>query len=204
MKDYEKLADLKKFAEDSQFRARSSGRSSEQIRSMLSKWLARRSPTSQSTRLQCWMHNASAFMNTSASTWPRSTSFPSMTEFGAASSRTSCRGRFSFAGKAAPAYRMAKLIVRLIHGVAQVIAADQVARKYLSVVFLPGLQREECAAHLSRRRSIRTDINRGNGGIWHWQYEVCDEWRAHDWNARWRERGDSRGGRARTTSSSSA
>ena len=42
-----------------------------------------------------------------------------------------------FAGKAAPAYRMAKLIVRLVHGVARAVDADQMARDLLRVVFFP-------------------------------------------------------------------
>ncbi len=42
-----------------------------------------------------------------------------------------------FAGKAAPGYRMAKLIVRLIHGVARVLDADPRSRGVLRVVFAP-------------------------------------------------------------------
>jgi starch phosphorylase len=42
-----------------------------------------------------------------------------------------------FAGKAAPAYRAAKLIIRLIHGVARAIDADPRARDVLRVVFIP-------------------------------------------------------------------
>ncbi|HEX7605007.1 MAG TPA: glycogen/starch/alpha-glucan family phosphorylase, partial [Polyangiaceae bacterium] len=44
---------------------------------------------------------------------------------------------FFFAGKAAPGYHMAKLIIRLIHGVAQTIDRDPIARKLLRVVFVP-------------------------------------------------------------------
>jgi starch phosphorylase len=44
---------------------------------------------------------------------------------------------FLFAGKAAPAYRMAKLIIRLVHGVAEVIDADPRVRARLRVVFVP-------------------------------------------------------------------
>ncbi len=44
---------------------------------------------------------------------------------------------FLFAGKAAPAYRMAKLIIRLIHGVARVLEADPASRGVLRVVFVP-------------------------------------------------------------------
>jgi starch phosphorylase len=42
-----------------------------------------------------------------------------------------------FAGKAAPAYWAAKLIIRLAHGVAEAIAADPRARDQLRVVFVP-------------------------------------------------------------------
>jgi starch phosphorylase len=42
-----------------------------------------------------------------------------------------------FAGKAAPAYRMAKLIIRLAHAVAAAIDADPKAREQLRVVFFP-------------------------------------------------------------------
>lgn len=44
---------------------------------------------------------------------------------------------FIFAGKAAPGYFMAKLIIRLIHGVAEVINRDSLAQKWLRVVFIP-------------------------------------------------------------------
>jgi starch phosphorylase len=44
---------------------------------------------------------------------------------------------FLFAGKAAPGYAMAKLMIRLIHGVAGTLAADPKARDVLRVVFVP-------------------------------------------------------------------
>ena len=44
---------------------------------------------------------------------------------------------FIFAAKAAPGYYMAKLIIRLIHGIAGVVNANPKTRGKLSVVFLP-------------------------------------------------------------------
>jgi glycogen phosphorylase len=42
-----------------------------------------------------------------------------------------------FAGKAAPGYWMAKLIIKLIHSVAEVVNADPRSREHLRVVYLP-------------------------------------------------------------------
>jgi glycogen phosphorylase len=42
-----------------------------------------------------------------------------------------------FAGKAAPGYAMAKLVVKLIHAVGERVAADQAARGRLAIAFLP-------------------------------------------------------------------
>ena len=42
-----------------------------------------------------------------------------------------------FAGKAAPSYAMAKLIIRLIHDVARVVNDDPVTADFLRIVFLP-------------------------------------------------------------------
>jgi starch phosphorylase len=44
---------------------------------------------------------------------------------------------FFFAGKAAPAYQLAKLIIKLINNVAKAIDADPAARSRLKVLFLP-------------------------------------------------------------------
>jgi starch phosphorylase len=44
---------------------------------------------------------------------------------------------FVFGGKAAPGYRLAKLVIRLIHGIAEVVNADPKTRELLRVAFLP-------------------------------------------------------------------
>jgi len=47
------------------------------------------------------------------------------------------RRTFFFAGKAAPAYRLAKLVIKLINAVSRTIDADPMVRDHLKVVFLP-------------------------------------------------------------------
>jgi starch phosphorylase len=47
------------------------------------------------------------------------------------------RRTFFFAGKAAPAYRLAKLIIKLINNVGRVIDEDPLTRERIEVVFLP-------------------------------------------------------------------
>jgi starch phosphorylase len=44
---------------------------------------------------------------------------------------------FVFAGKAAPGYWMAKLIIKLIHSIGEVVNADPLTREHLRVVYLP-------------------------------------------------------------------
>ena len=75
-----------------------------------------------------------------------------------------------FAGKAAPAYWMAKLIIRLVHGVAEAIAADPKARAQLRVVFVPDFsvktaQRIYPAADLSEQISTAGLEASGTGNM---------------------------------------
>jgi starch phosphorylase len=75
-----------------------------------------------------------------------------------------------FAGKAAPAYRAAKLIIRLAHGVAEAIAADPRARERLRVVFVPDFsvkiaQRIYPAADLSEQISTAGLEASGTGNM---------------------------------------
>jgi starch phosphorylase len=61
---------------------------------------------------------------------------------------------FFFAGKAAPAYQLAKLIIKLINNVADTIDADPVARGRLKVLFLP-----EYSASLAERLIPASDVS---------------------------------------------
>ena len=74
------------------------------------------------------------------------------------------------AGKAAPAYRMAKLIIRLAHGIAEAIAGDPLARDHLRVVFVPDFsvkvaQRIYPAADLSEQISTAGMEASGTGNM---------------------------------------
>ncbi|HEY5311274.1 MAG TPA: glycogen/starch/alpha-glucan family phosphorylase, partial [Pirellulales bacterium] len=51
---------------------------------------------------------------------------------------------FLFAGKAAPAYTLAKLIIKLVHNVGEVIDADPAVRGRLRVLFLPNYSVSLC------------------------------------------------------------
>ena len=80
---------------------------------------------------------SSGSTNTSGSFSTRSASWYSTTACATTRAWRRSRGSGFFAGKAAPAYQLAKLIIEFINNVAGTIDGDQAVRGRLKVVFLP-------------------------------------------------------------------
>ena len=70
-----------------------------------------------------------------------------------------------FGGKAAPGYRMAKLIIKLVHSVAEVVNADPVTRGRLRVAFVPDYNVTNCMPIFPAAELSRADLDGRQGGL---------------------------------------
>jgi starch phosphorylase len=75
-----------------------------------------------------------------------------------------------FGGKSAPGYRMAKLVIKLVHSVAEVVNADPLTRGGLRVAFIPDYNVKNCmpifpAAELSEQISTAGKEASGTGNM---------------------------------------
>ena len=89
---------------------------------------------------------------------------------------------------------MAKLIIKLINAVGDVVNRDAGAARPAEGRVPAQLQRQQRPAHLSGGRSVRADLHRRQGSLRHRQHEVHDERRADHRHAGRRQRRDPRGG----------
>ena len=88
-----------------------------------------------------------------------------------------------FGGKAAPGYHLAKLIIKLIHSVGDVVNRDPAVRDRLKVVFLPNFNVKNGQRVYPGRGPLGADLDRGHGGLRYGQHEVLHERRPHDRHA---------------------
>ena len=102
-----------------------------------------------------------------------------------------------FAGKAAASYQQAKLIIKLINDVAQVVNGDPSVRGLLKVRVPAQLQRQPGRSDHPCRRPVGADLHRRHGGLRHRQHEVGAERRADHRHAGRRQHRDARPRRRR-------
>ena len=88
-----------------------------------------------------------------------------------------------FAGKAAPGYGMAKLIVKLIHDVADVVNNDGAVADRLKVVFIRDYDVSRAQKIIPAADLSQQILDRGTRGVGHRQHEARAQWRIDHRNA---------------------
>ena len=68
---------------------------------------------------------------------------------------------YFFAGKAAPAYRLAKLIIKFINNLAETIDSDPVTRGRINIIFLPEYNVSLAEKLIPRERCLQPDFHGG-------------------------------------------
>ena len=101
---------------------------------------------------------------------------------------------FFFAGKAAPAYQLAKLVIKFINNLAGTHRRRSDRRGRMKVVFVPDYRVSLAEWLIPGQRCLRADLDRRLRSQRHQQHEVHDERRADDRHAGRRHHRDGRGG----------
>ena len=97
---------------------------------------------------------------------------------------------FFFAGKAAPAYHLAKVIIKFINNLAGTIDGDPAVRGKTQGCFPARILCHAGRAADSGKRCFQPDFDGGLRSQRHQQHEVHDERRADPRHARWRDHRD--------------
>jgi starch phosphorylase len=127
LRDLERLRELERFADDAGFQDRWRA-----VKRANKTDLAARYPFDPQTLLDCQCKRIHEYKRQHLNLLHAIVLFDRLRRGEQVQART-----ILLAGKAAPAYRTAKLIIRLAHGIAEAIAAEPRARDRLRVVFVP-------------------------------------------------------------------
>ena len=152
MTDLSQLSKLKPLADDRALRD-DFRKAKREAKTKFVDWL-KRLPARRWTRIASSIARSSASTSTSDSCLTPCASWCSTIGCGRTRILTCGRGRFFFSGKAAPAYQLAKVIIKFINNLAGTIDGDPAMRGRLKVLFLP----EYCVS-LAERLIPASDVS---------------------------------------------